>query len=225
MRANHMKKGVSILLVMTVFFTFTLAMTAEVNAATVTRSAKVYSDVIKKGNTVYCATEAGIYKVKLKNKKVVSSKRLVKAYENVIQENMKIKGNYLYYTEIYPIGETLNRINLKTGKDEEIFVPGKGRFKNSDSVQVISYAFKGTKLYAKVYFDNASTYKEYTRTFVSKLNGKSTEKSKVKINFTVKKANVKGFKVDSKYTSDDRYVKAYLRTPKGKYYLGKTKLY
>lgn len=216
------KKSVSLLLALAVFFAFSLAMTTEANAASSGKmTATTYSEVIKKGNTAYCASMTGIYKAKLKNKKVVSVKRLRKGFLGEVPRNMKLKGKYLYYTCAYPVGEYMGRINLKTGKDQDVFVPGKGHFKNSMSVSVLAYAFKGSKLYAKIEYDNEDTGNTYTKTFVSKLNGKSPKKTKVKVSNKHKVTNAKGYKIVEKDT-DDFMVKAYLKTPKGKYYLGKS---
>ena len=219
----NLKKIASVVLAMAVFFSFTLAMTAEANAASSgTLKSTVYTGVIKNGNTVYCSTSAGIYKVKLKNQKVVKKTRLVKSYENNVVNTMKLKGNYLYYTCFYPVGEYMNRVNVKTGKEEEIFGPYKGRFKKCMSVSVLSYAFKGKKLYARINYGDGDE-KDYKKTFVSKLNGKSPEKTSVKIKSTEKASNKKGYTIVEKgiETEDSYETKCYLKTPKGKFYLGK----
>ncbi len=225
--ANYLKKSVSLLLAIAVFFSFALLATNEANAASSGSLKSTTYEVIKKGNTVYCATGAGIYKVKLKNKKAISKKCLfkVKLHDNIVPENMKIKGGYLYYTCLYPVGEYMCRINLKTGKKEDVIVPGKGHFQNSIGVSVLAYAFKGKKLYAKIEYDDGSLDNYRTRTFVSKLNGKSLEKTKVKIKFSSKHSNEKGYKIVEKYPRGSNSVREYLKTPKGKIFLGKMQLY
>lgn len=191
-----------------------------------TKKMTVYSSILKKGNTIYCATVTGVYKAKLKNKKVVSKKRLAKATHGTL--DMKIKGGYLYYKYIYPIGISLYRINLKTGKTESVFVEGKGRFKNYESIEVKSYAFKGNKLYANIYYQgnlNGDYDEEHTRTFVAKLNGKSAKTVNVKVKNKSKTTNKKGYKIVEKELYNANKVKSYLKTPKGKYYLGKGDLF
>ena len=188
-----------------------------------TKKMTVYNSVLKKGNTVYCATYSGLYKVKLRNKKVVSKKRLVKASHGIT--DMKIKGRYLYYKAYSPIGASLHRVNLNTGKAKAVFALGRGRFKNYEAIDVMSYAFKGNKLYAKIDYYDGRTDEDYTKTFVAKLNGKSAKVTSVKVINKNKTTNKKGYKIVEKTLYDDFTNKSYLKTPKGKFYLGKGVLY
>ena len=56
---------------------------------------------------------------------------------------------------------------------------------------------------------------------VMKLNGKSKKKTKIKPAEKNKKTNARGYSM--KYKKKGKYVKTYLKTPKGTYYLGKIK--
>lgn len=220
------KRGTVRTMLISILIALIIVVTAAPQAMAASGSTKkmtVYTDVIKKGNTVYCAASSGVYKAKLKNNKVVSKKRLARAYYGV--RDMKVKSGYLYYRCPYPVGETLYRINLKTGKDEAVFAPEKGRFKNSYSVSVLSYAFKGNKLYAKIEY-NDSKDNFHTKTFVAKLNGKASKVTSVKLSNKSKRTNKKGYKIVEKESDDGgRYIaRSYLKTPKGKYYLGKCEL-
>lgn len=226
-QTNYLKKSISILLAVAVFFTCAIFTTVEANAASPGALKTTTYEVIKKGNTVYCATGAGIYKVKIKNKKAVSKKCLVKVklYDNRVPGRMKLKGGYLYCTFLYPVGEYMCRIDLKTDKEEELFVPGEGLFKDSMGVSVLAYAFKGKKLYTKIEYDNGTLDDYQTGTFVSKLNGKSLKKAKVKIKYKSNHSNAKGYKVIEKYTRGSNSVREYLKTPKGTIFLGRMWLY
>ena len=171
-----------------------------------------YDQVYKTGNTVYCAGAGNtIYKVKVKNGKVKSKKQLRKkdfwcmgdyTYVNA----MKKKGNYLYF-RLWTEGSIsyLARINISTGKDKILMT-------NS-----VDYAIKGKKIYAS--FEDEETGKVSYN--VMKLNGKSKKKTKIKPAEKNKKTNARGYSM--KYKKKGKYVKTYLKTPKGTYYLGKIK--
>lgn len=208
---------------MAVFFTFALFASTEANAASSTKTAKVYTEVIKSGNTAYCSTGSCIYKVKLKNKKAVSKKRLVKCGEDESIGEMKLKGSYLYYTRNYAVGGNLRRVNVKTGKKQDVIVQDEGYFKGSVSLSIYAFAFKGNKLYARVSYDDGSMENYRTRNFVSKLSGKSIKKSSVRVKNKKKATNVSSYKLVMKEieTGDSYDFKYYLKTPAGELFLRK----
>ena len=170
--------------------------------------------VLKAGNTVYCPSAGdGIYKVTVKNGKVRKVKWLKKSgfvmgdysYNN----SLKKKGNYLYYI-MWSEGTycTLHRINLNTGKDKLI------------AVNATDYAFKDSKIYAEIWkFTDDDQYVVYRS---MKLNGNSKKKTSIKPRMKQKVSNAKGYSVS--YKEKGGYVYTYLKTPKGKYKLGKIKL-
>lgn len=177
-----------------------------------------YQDVLKAGNTVYVAGPGrGIYEVKVKNDVMKSKKWLVKTpaslWEGSQITGMKIKGNYLYYCELTD-GTPLEvcRVNLKTKDQMDLaFLPFYGE-----------YAIKGKKLYVSYKEEVGPDYKLKTKRKVMKLNGKSKKSTSVKVVTKFKKSNAKGYSVI--YKEKNGYVKTYLKTPKGKYYLGKVEL-
>ena len=170
-------------------------------------------DVFKNGNTVYCPSAGnGIYKVTVKNGKVKKIKWLRRS--DFVQGNysyigsMKKKGNYLYYVE-FSEGTycTFNRINLKTGKTKQLAENG------------TDYAFKNKKIYVEMWeFDDYSDYAYYMS---MKLDGTSKKETSVKPKMITKKSNAKGYSVVYKEKGD--YVYTYLKTPEGKFKLGKSK--
>ena len=170
--------------------------------------------VLKSGNTVYCpSADYGIYKVTVKNGKVRKVKWLTKTESAMGAFSfigaLKKKGNNLYYLAgSEGTYSTLNRINLNTGKSKLIAVNATG------------YAFKDGKLYAEIYKDtgygDCYTYRSM------KLNGNSKKKTSIRPKVKYKTSNVKGYSVS--YKEKGGYVYTYLKTPKGKYKLGKIKL-
>lgn len=177
-----------------------------------------YDQVVKSGNTVYCAGEGNtIYKVKLKNGRVKSKKRLVKGdwamgdYSYI--QKMKKRGNYLYYV----VGTEgtmwyFYRVNVKSGKKKEL------------AVNATHYVIKKKKIYAEFYNEEGDTPWEYALLYKTmKLNGKGKKKSSVEPVMKVKKSNAKGYSMVYKISGD--YSKAYLKTPKGRFYLGRTRMF
>jgi len=169
-----------------------------------------YDGVLKSGNTVYCASPGwGIYKARVKNGKVVKKKWLVKETvgwgEGTFIGPMKKKSGYLYFISFSDGTYTeLNRVKLSTGKCKTI------------AYNVTAYAIKGKKIYAEI-TDPEYGKKSYC---VMKLNGKAKKKTSVKPAMKVKH-RVKGYSV--KYKEKGKYIKTYLKTPKGKYYIGKVR--
>ena len=174
-----------------------------------------YGEVVKSGKTVYCAAAgSGILKVKVtKAGKVKSKKWLVKAktaYGTWSQiGRMAKKGKYLYYCDATMDGQHLLRVNLSSRKKTVL------------GDQAISYAIKGKKLFARLAEDDPENgYQE--NTYSMKLNGKSKKKSSVKIDEIVTASNANGYSVI--YKKKGKYIKTYLKTPKGKYCIGKSLL-
>ena len=169
-----------------------------------------YDGAVKSGNTVYCASPGwGIYKATVKNGKVVKKKWLLKetvgwgAGSDI--GHMKKKGNYLYFIE-YTEGTVthLVRLNVKNGKCKTI------------AHNVTAYAIKGKKIYAQI--TNPDTLKKSYR--VMKLNGKSKKKTSVR---PVMKTEYSHKGYSTSYKEKGKYIRTYLKTPKGKYYIGKVR--
>ena len=178
-----------------------------------------YNQVIKVKNTVYCAGAKGIYKVKLKNGKVKTKKLIVKAANPLFGAytyvgHMKKKGGYIYYT--HGSEGTLwnfNRVNIKSGKKKHLADTGEQKY--------YGYVIKNKKIYFD-YQDGSDDYEIKANVISMKLNGSSKKRSSVKPKMTVKDSNAKGYSVVIKQKGS--YAKDYLKTPKGKFYLGKVKI-
>ena len=173
-----------------------------------------YDKVYKSGNTVYCAGEgSSIYKVKVKKGVVTSKKKIMNGnwamadYSYI--STMKKKGKYLYY--VHSSEGTywaVYRINVKGGKEKMV------------ASSAYEYAIKGKRIYAEFY----NPYNEEKPKYKSmKLNGKNKKKTSKRPKVKHKKTNAKGYSVT--YKMSDDCVKTYLKTPKGKFYLGETALY
>lgn len=179
-----------------------------------------YEDAVKVGNTVYVASPGcGIYKVKVKNNVVKSKKWLIKpsgaSWIGSEITAMKVKGSYLYYCELTdgtPI--QVCRVNTKTKKKKCLaYLPYDGE-----------YAIKDKKLYVNYKEEAAPDYITLkSKREVMKLNGKSKKSTSAKVVTKFKKSNAKGYSVI--YKEKNGYVKTYLKTPKGKFYLGKVRLW
>ena len=174
---------------------------------------KAYSEVVKNGDTVYCSGYGALYKVKLKNGKVKSKKKLVKIeYCLGSIYNMKRKGNYLYYTRDTESGVDgeICRINVVNGKEKQLAVIG---------VEELDYAIKGNKIYYYRYLADIDKGKVK---YAMNLNGNNKKKTLIKPILISKRSNTKGYSV--KTVEGANYCKDYLRTPKGTFYLGKERI-
>ncbi|MBQ9059620.1 MAG: hypothetical protein IJ128_00575 [Firmicutes bacterium] len=170
--------------------------------------------VVINGSYAYCAGASGIYKVKLKKGKATSIKRLVRndevggAYSYF--DAMKKKGKYLYYREG---GEgtmgSINRVNVSSGKQKCLAMTGYHE----------DYAIKGKKIYYYKYDEESGNPPKREM----KLNGKSKKKSSKAAVLKTRVSNEKGYSV--KIKKKGYYVKDYLKTPKGTYYLGKAEIW
>jgi len=206
-----------------VAFMIMIAISAGLVPTPVLAASKVkmvaYDQVIKKGNTIYCAgSGTNIYKIKVRNGEVVDKKKIVSSswgseYSSI--NRMKKRGKYLYYVE-WTEGTLwwLKRVNIKTGKVNTLCTMGD------------QYAFKKNKLYVKKW-KTQDLIKRTTR--VMKLNGKNKKKTSKRVVMKRKKSNAKGYSVKiisfTDYYGDPISASTYLKTPKGNYYLGTTKPY
>lgn len=193
-------------------------------------SMTVYDDVIKSGNTLYCNTAAGIYKVKVRNGKVRSKKLLVEGpgiEDSYI--NMKLKGKYLYFiVRDVENREKLWRVKTSTGRVQVLtkWIYGE----DMDPPGSLAYVIKGQKIYYRwnAPWDAKAPYKSNV---VMKLNGKGKKKSGRMIYMADKKSNTRKYSVRTKLvrtkldynprTTFTVTAKCYLKTPKKTYYLGK----
>ena len=212
MKKEFAGKVIACLLALMVVVSF---MPQPASAASKSVSSTTYDQVVKDGNTAYCAGAYAIYKVKLsKSGKVKKVTRIVKGgtvwdRDARMIGHMKKKGKYLYYLDYGELDGSvtyLKRVNTETKKKKKLV------FTDCD---FNAYAIKDKKLYCK-YYDEKTVKK------VMKLDGSSKKKTSKKIVMHTKKSSTKGYSM--KYETRNGYIEAYLKTPKGKYYLGKTKL-
>ena len=189
--------------ILILLMTFVLVFTSTVASfgATPTKKMNVYTECIKKGNYVYCATGNGIYRVNLKNKKVL---RLVKnpyrPFSNV--GGMQIKGVWLYYyydkgDNVHGLAGWVNRVTLGGKRNEKVV-----------KTKVTDYAISGDRIYYRCYKNN-----KYKNESV-KLNGKNARASSVRAVTKYKSTNKKEYRVKVK-SKGDKYT-AYLTLPRGK---------
>ena len=211
--------AITLCLIIAVAFVPLLSEDYAAHAASGKVKMTTYNEVIKINNTVYCAGAKGIYKVKLKNGRIKSKKLLTRAstpmsggYTYIYY--MKKKGGYIYYIHATEgTFWTLFRVNEKTGKRQKIADFGEQHY--------FGYVIKGKK----IYYDEPLYDEDYnvkTNVLSINLNGSSPKKSSVKPNMKSKSSNKKGYSVVIKDTG--KYSKDYLKTPAGKFYLGKVKV-
>ncbi|MBQ9014506.1 MAG: DUF5050 domain-containing protein [Firmicutes bacterium] len=169
-----------------------------------TKTSTVYSQVVKKGKYVYCASYAGLYRVNVKTNKV-------KKLSSDDAGRMKLSGKYIYYIS-YTSGTLTNLCRVKkTGGGHRQL-----------AVNVDKYKIEKKKIYCNDhhYYEGKETWR------VMKLNGKNKKKSKVKVRMNVKMTNAGKYSVVNKFMDDydaDYNVLCYLKKPNGKtVYLGKT---
>ena len=200
-----MKRKIAVLMmVLALVVTF---MPVNASAASKTKKMKAYDQVCISGQTAYCATVNGIYKVKLsKSGKAIGKRLLLKdPFGNtgfVHFSEMKVKGKYLYlhvFNEAATHG--IARINVKTGKKKDLAVM-------DDDFE---YVIDGNKIYYK------TIYSSKVKKKVMKLNGSSKRKTSAKISLKSKKSK-KGYSIIE--THKGANVTIWLKTPKGKKRLG-----
>lgn len=182
-------------------------------ASSKTVSMTAFNQVIKSGNTLYCAGAEGIYKVEAyfgDSSSTLITKKLHKmesmgAYS--YYSGMKKKGDYLY-CQVETEGTTflLVRINCSTGKQKILA--------SASDKGAIRYVIKGKKIYYKP---------KYGKKKVMKLNGKSKRKTSIAPKMTRKKSNADGYSISITSEKEGEYaehVYTYLNTPYGQYKLG-----
>ncbi|MBQ9014923.1 MAG: hypothetical protein IJ109_02280 [Firmicutes bacterium] len=206
-----LKKLAACIMVMAIAVAF-MPTSAFAGSKTVKMTAS--NKVVINGDYAYCAGASGIYKVKVKKGKATSIKRLVKNNEVFgaysYYDAMKKKGKYLYYREG---GEGtvgyINRVNVSSGKQKSLAMIG---FQGD-------YVIKGKKIYYYKYDEESDNPPKREM----KLNGKNKKKSSKKAVLKTRTSNEPGYTVKIREKGD--YVRDYLETPKGTYYLGKAKIW
>ena len=182
-------------------------------AATDTAKMETY-DILKVGKTVYVPSAGwGIYKVTVKNGKVKKVKWLVKSKDGdpdgTYIGSMKKKGKYLYYI-MYTEGTSsyLHRVKISSRKREQI-----------TKMNISDYAFINDNLYITAwrYDTKEDDYLPMYRTV--NLKDKSTQNANIKAEIVNHTSNAKGY--SASYKVKGKYVYTYLRTPKGRFKLGK----
>ncbi len=204
------KKLTACILILAVAISF---MPVSAFAGSSTAKMTAYDQVLKCGSYAYCAGAGALYKVKVKNGKVVKVKKLVKSYGTAgpysYFEAMKKYGSNIYYREgSEGTTATLHRVNYRTGKHKSLAMTGYGA----------DYAIKDKKIYYYKYAED-----EYgdvkTPKRVMDLSGKNKKGTSTKAVLTTKNSNASGYSI--KIIKKKGYYRDYLKTPKGTYFLGK----
>ena len=214
------KKWEAIVLMLALLF---LMMVSPVFAGS-TINSTLYNRVLKENKVVYCTGAGGIYKVKVKSGKVKSSKKLVKASvaygKNCLYGSMIKDGDYLYYCKDNYMGPqgTYYRVNIKSKTKNKLT----GMLDMPEN-----FVINEEKIYYDYYEEIWDDYSddpifEGYRTKSMNLDGSSKQFVDVKVKTSYKKSNDANYSVVMKKSG--KYVKDYLKTPKGKYYLGKVKI-
>lgn len=219
-----MKKKISIcaIALITAFITAIAFMPSPAYAQTA-KQTKMY-EVYKVKNTVYCCGDTGLYKLKVKSGKVVSKTRLVKAdqYSPIFQ--LHKKGKYIYYLA-GTSGTTsyICRVKIKTKKRQTL--ANLGDYGNGFSIdgKWIYYAKSNPKFDESEFdYDYLSEEELIAQSQIKmrmRLNGNDKQRTGVSCDPKYKRSNKDGYKVVRRYKED--CCKEYLKTPKGKFYLGK----
>ena len=228
-----MKKRILSILLIFVFAVSVMPLSFAEATDTIGRT--TYTQVIKSGKTAYCSGRAGLYKITLKNGRPKKIKKLVK-FDGIEGANDMIKnGKYIYYLVIgTAAGGFVYRVNVTTGKrkrltdflDEGEYTVVKNKLYYTHTV----WTEYGDDDYDEYYDDYDDEYYdeyeddgyEYTEAIKANLDGSSPAVVDIKINNKFKKSTTKGYRIYSKRKG--RYVYDYLKTPKGKYYIGKAKV-
>lgn len=204
-----MKKEIlSCILVLAIAVVF---MPANTFAATKSVKMMTYDQVVKSGNTVYCAGAEGIYKVKVKKGKVVSKKIIVRAESfgaYSYYSGMKKKGKYIY-VQSSSEGTLFSLIRVKASN---------GKCKCLASLNdkgSVNYVIKGKKIFYKGEWGKTKK--------VMRLNGKAKKKTSTKPIMKHKRSNAKGYSVIMKEKGSKAIT--YLKTPKGTFKLGAHRIY
>lgn len=188
-------------------------------AATKYKKSTVYSQVYKKGNTIYCICQTGVYKV---NNSTNVVDRLVKNAEPdfCAFDYMKYNKGYIYYyDENSACSGRLRRVGVASKKKKTIVGSTLGK-----------YAISNNKLYYKeAHFNNRGDIS--FRNKCCNLNGSGKKKSSYAPKMTVKQSNVDGYRITSEDTIipgtyDDGFVDVYssfylVKPDQTKVYLGR----
>lgn len=179
------------------------AVPTGVFAATV--KSKMYEIHVTK-RYVYTVGNKGVYRVKLRNGKPVSKKRIAKCGSKYSIGHLLVKGKYVYFKKSSKTKDYLYRVKKSGGKAKRLASMG-----NFSEV-----AFKGKKIYYTYPGDetdeNGMVLKTYKK--VMKLNGKGKKDTDIEAVEKDKYYSKKGYKFTFKVTK--KSVTVYLKTPKGK---------
>lgn len=212
----------SIMLLLMVAFTCIPVASGSIEASAAIKEMKgtVYSEVIKRGNTAYCAyNEDGDYTILKVDLNTGKKTRLVRNAFRM--KGMKQRGSYLYYGVGFETPQfNLYRVNVKTGKKQKlarVYSVGSG---------YPAYVLGKTRIYYREAYWSKKTDFVASRNRKIKLNG--TDKKRLyntRIRVSNKRANVSGYKVIYKgvnyhYDSDFEdyvydYYNCYLKKPDG----------
>lgn len=173
-------------------------------------------EIFKSGKTVFVTGSQGLYKVKLRNGKPVSKKKLVKPGKDYGFDHFLIKGKYIYFKKSK--GSATSKVYLyrvkKTGGKAKKLATMK-QFAEVAVKKKIYYTYPGDET-----DEDGMVLTTYRK--VMKLNGSSKKNTDITAVEKDKYYNVKGYKFAFKATK--KYVITYLKTPKGKIALEKQKI-
>lgn len=204
-----MKKKLSILVLS---FVIAVAFVPAYAFADTAPAMKAYDQVLKSGSTVYCGGAAGIYKVKVKKGKVKSKKLIYKSYAPF--------DNYSYIGSMYKKGKYIYFMLWTEGTLcylKRVSTSGKSKKLASLEESCYGYSIGGNR----IFYDTYDWDRDAPSFMEMNLDGTGKKASSVRANATVAKTNAKGYKAVIK--KNGQYLKDYLKTPKGTYYLGKIK--
>jgi len=205
-----------------------------------------YDQVLKEGRTVYVGGAAGIYKVKLKSNGKVRSKKLIfKSYRPF--------GAYSYINTMYKQGGHIYFLLGTEGSSQylkRVSTSGKSKSLATLSDSYYGYSIDGDTIYYSTYntalddvdWDDDWDYDDWDyddwddddwdddydpaeSQLLKRMNldGSSKRDTEITPNCKTKKTSDNGY--TRKIKKKGKYVKDYLKTPKGTFYLGKVKMY
>ena len=176
---------------------------AGASAATKAK-AKMYEIHVVK-NYAFAVGNKGIYRVKLRNGKPVSKKKIVKCGGKYSIDHLLVKGKYVYFKKSSGSKEYLYRVK-KTG-GSAVKLAGMGEFSEvAIKDKKIYYSYPGET-------DEDGMVLETIKK-VMKLNGKDRKDTDVEAVEIDKYSSKKGYKYVQKVTK--KSVKIYLQAPNGK---------
>ena len=181
-----------------------------------------YYQVLKEGNTVYCGGAAGIYKVDLNDSGTIDSKTLLfKSYRPF--------GKYSYIIDMYKQGEYIYFLQETEGTTaylKRVSETGTSKKLAALDDSEYGYSIDGDTIYYSTYnweyddedYDGDAGYQLLKR---MNLDGSSKQDTTITPNTVSKKSNEIGYSRVIK--KKGKYLKDYLKTPNGTFYLGKIK--